>query len=78
MNGIHPIRAYRRAQTPPLTLSQLAAVFGVDKSTVKRWEEGHVPAERVPSISEHTGIPRFELRPDLFPPAALEPGEAPE
>ena len=68
MDTVHPIRAYRHAQG--LTLEQLGATFGVDKSTVKRWEMGNIPAERVPSIVEKTGIPHRDLRPDLWPEAA--------
>jgi transcriptional regulator with XRE-family HTH domain len=62
---IHPLRIYRtRTNT---TLKQFGARFGVNKSTVLRWEEGHIPAERVIAISEITGIPRSQLRPDLYP-----------
>lgn len=63
-----PIRAYRVANA--LTLYDLALKFGVNKSTVLRWEEGTVPAERILDIERVTGIPRHELRPDLFAEAA--------
>ncbi len=49
-----------------VSLKKFAEHFAVHKTTVLRWEE-HVPAERVVPISEFTGIPRHELRPDLYP-----------
>lgn len=64
---MHPIRVYRDEKG--LTLKQLGVEFGVDKSTVKRWEMGNIPAERVRSIAERTGIAPADLRPDLYPPA---------
>ena len=61
---LSPITAYRNAKG--LTLEQFAARIPVNKTTVMRWEEGRVPAERVLDIERATGIPRHELRPDLF------------
>jgi DNA-binding transcriptional regulator YdaS (Cro superfamily) len=66
MEESNPIRAYRAGAK--LTLEQFGAGFGVNKSTVLRWEEGFLPAERVLEIERVTGIPRHELRPDLYPP----------
>jgi transcriptional regulator with XRE-family HTH domain len=59
------LRAYRADHK--VTLKQLAHVFGVNKTTVLRWEEGQVPAERVLTVSRETGIPPSDLRPDLYP-----------
>lgn len=61
----HPLRAYR-AETG-LSLEQLAGRFGVNKTTVMRWEDGRVPAERVVEVETATGIARARLRPDLYP-----------
>lgn len=61
----NPLRAYRAEQK--VTLEQLALVFGVNKTTVLRWEEGQVPAERVLTVSRETGIPPSALRPDIYP-----------
>lgn len=60
----NPLRRYRRSAD--LTLEALAMSFGVNKTTVLRWEEGRIPAERVIDIERITGIPRCELRPDLY------------
>jgi DNA-binding transcriptional regulator YdaS (Cro superfamily) len=51
-------------------LAELARELGVDKSTVTRWAAGQVPVERVNDVSRITGIPRHELRPDIFGEAA--------
>lgn len=73
MDNPSPLRVYRtKRNDPPLTLEQLGDMFGVNKSTVLRWEGGQVPAERVLEVERATGIPRHELRPDLYP----EPAEA--
>jgi DNA-binding transcriptional regulator YdaS (Cro superfamily) len=40
--------------------------LGVNRSTLTRWAENGVPAERVVEVERVTGIPREQLRPDLF------------
>jgi transcriptional regulator with XRE-family HTH domain len=60
-----PLRSYR--ERARVTLEQLAAQFEVNKTTVLRWEEGKVPAERVLAVSGATGIPPHMLRPDIYP-----------
>lgn len=54
-----------------MTQMELARILDVDKSAVSRWARGRVPAERVVEIERMTGIPRSELRPDLY--AAAQP-----
>jgi len=63
--NVNPLRAYRADQK--VTLEQLADMFGVNKTTVLRLEEGQIPAERVLAVSKKTGIPPYTLRPDLYP-----------
>lgn len=62
----HPIRSFRKRHD--LTLEALAERIGVHKSTILRWETRVVPlpVDRLAAISEVTGIPREELRPDIF------------
>jgi DNA-binding XRE family transcriptional regulator len=64
------LREYRDDQG--LTLEQLGALFGVNKSTVMRWEEGQIPPSRAIEVEQRTGIPRHRLRPDLWESARPE------
>lgn len=68
MEHVHPLRAYRKNQQPPLSQKQLADMLGVDRVTVARWEAGtrNVDQERLPAIAERTGIAPAKLRPDLM------------
>lgn len=70
MNAPASLRAYRDRNS--VTLEGLASSFGVNKTTVLRWEEGQVPAERVLEVERVTGVPRSDLRPDLYPPDLVE------
>lgn len=54
------------------TQSGLAAMLGVNKSTVALWVLRRIPAERVMEIEAATGIHRSDLRPDLYPPADIQ------
>lgn len=66
MADASPLRAYRTESG--LSLEQLAALFGVNKTTVMRWEGSRVPADRLLEIEAATGITRQRLRPDLYAP----------
>ena len=57
---------YLKAKRGRLTL--LARAIGVAPSAISQWDR--VPAERVPDVSRVTGIPRNQLRPDLYEVAA--------
>lgn len=43
----------------------LARGLGISHAAVSQWS-GHCPAERVVDVERITGIPREELRPDLY------------
>jgi len=47
-------------------MTRLAAQLGIARGAVAMWRQ--VPAERVPDVSRITGIPRHQLRPDLWEP----------
>lgn len=72
MTIISPLESYRRAAGG--SLEAVGRLLGVNRSTVLRWERGRIPAERVLDVERVTGIPRHELRPDLYP----TPAEAAE
>jgi DNA-binding transcriptional regulator YdaS (Cro superfamily) len=48
----------------------LANKLGISKQAVSMWKK--IPAERVIAIEAATGIPREELRPDLYRPSRLK------
>lgn len=45
----------------------LAAECNVKYQAVQRWGRKGCPAERVISVERASGVPRHELRPDLYP-----------
>lgn len=56
----------------------LAKHLGVPQSLISYWlnkAKRGVPAERVPAIEDITGIPRHELRPDIYPAPTVEAAE---
>lgn len=65
--SVHPVRAYRLGQKPPVTLENLAGRVGTTKTTLSRIETGKQPVTDVmlPRLVAETGIPADKLRPDL-------------
>jgi len=57
--------ALERAITAVGGLTKLAGSLGVTKQAISQWEE--VPPLRVLAVERASGIPRHELRPDLYP-----------
>ena len=46
----------------------LGQLLGVSQQAVGQWlSNDRIPANRVVQIAQATGIPRHELRPDLYP-----------
>ncbi len=55
--------------------AKLAAKLQLGRTAVVMWKaNGRIPAEHVISVERESGIPRHELRPDIYPkePAAAE------
>lgn len=48
--------------------AKVARDLGITRGAVAKWDR--VPAERVVDVERATGIPRHELRPDLWEPPA--------
>lgn len=47
---------------------KLAEAIGVKYQAVQKWLRNRkLPAERVIAVEEATGVPRGDLRPDLYP-----------
>lgn len=61
-----PSEALKRAISAAGGLTGLAQKVGVSKQAVLQWEE--VPPLRVLTVERVSGVPRHELRPDLYPP----------
>lgn len=66
---MHAIRAYRKAQKPPLSLDSLGADVDVTGATLSRIETGKLPltVDLAKKLSLRTGIPMAVLCPDLAP-----------
>lgn len=56
------------------TQQELAQRIGVTPSALSQWDR--VPHLRVLTVERVTGIPRHELRPDLYPPHGADLPEA--
>ena len=47
--------------------SALARRLGISRNAIALWRKvGRVPSSRVDDIADLTGLPKHELRPDLF------------
>ncbi len=49
-------------------ISAVARALNVSRQTAWTWFHRQVPAKHVLGVERITGIPRSELRPDLYPP----------
>jgi DNA-binding transcriptional regulator YdaS (Cro superfamily) len=74
----HPLKTFRDAHTPKLSQAALAEILGVARLTVNRWENGDrkIDPDLVPVVSEKTGIPAKDLRPDIVEKHIATYGEA--
>ncbi len=63
--------ALRRAIAAAGGREKLAPMLGITVQAIWQWDE--VPPLRVLAVERATGVPRHELRPDLYPPAEASP-----
>lgn len=70
MIAISALTEYRKERG--LSQEAFAEAMGVSRPAVTRWETGarKIDGKLVPKVSQLTGIPVSDLRPDLFPRAA--------
>jgi transcriptional regulator with XRE-family HTH domain len=61
----NPLKAFREAHE--ISQAELARLLGVSRSIAHRWETGDrkIGPNSLAAVSEKTGIPKKELRPDL-------------
>jgi transcriptional regulator with XRE-family HTH domain len=80
VDSIHPIRAYRKAQKPPLSLEELAVDLGTTKATLSRIENGvmDLSVKLAKKIADRTGLSMAVLCPDLAPMFETERPQASE
>lgn len=62
--------ALRRAIKAAGGLAAVAGPLGITVQAVSQWDE--VPPLRVLAVEQISGVPRHELRPDLYPVPAIE------
>jgi DNA-binding transcriptional regulator YdaS (Cro superfamily) len=63
-----PKEALDRALKAAGGQSKLAAALDISAQAISQWDE--VPPLRVLAVEQVSGVPRHELRPDLYPPPA--------
>ena len=56
------------------SVGALADALGVTPGAISQWK--HVPVDRVLVVERLTGIPRSEIRPDIYPPDEYPPRAA--
>lgn len=61
-----PIASYR--QKLGLTHKAVAQLFGVDRTTVIRWERGEplIPLKRLDDAAKIYGVTKKKIRPDIY------------
>jgi transcriptional regulator with XRE-family HTH domain len=64
---LEALKEFRKSQEPPLSQRQLAHLLEVTRETIARWESGarKIDDDRLPAVSQKTGISPTKLRPDL-------------
>ncbi|MEQ1560376.1 MAG: YdaS family helix-turn-helix protein [Methyloglobulus sp.] len=53
------------------TQTLLAKRLGISQQRLQWWTKNTLPAEWVIQVEKETGVPRHELRPDIYPPSEI-------
>lgn len=61
------VRSLRKAIKTAGGRGRFAREMRVTRQAIEQWFTRGIPAERVMQIERLTGIPRHELRPDIYP-----------
>jgi DNA-binding transcriptional regulator YdaS (Cro superfamily) len=67
-------KALKRAIVAAGKAETLASELGISPQALSQWET--VPPLRVLDVERITGVPRYELRPDIYPVPSNERGAA--
>jgi len=57
--------------------SAFGRLVGKRQSTVREWLKRGLPAEFCQAVEAATGVPKEQLRPDIYPPSGSEADNAP-
>lgn len=76
-DSLHPLRAWRKGQTPPMTLAALAEKLGTSKGNLSRIEAGNQPMsiDMARRARDVTGLSLSALLPEMAREFAPEPAE---
>lgn len=66
--------ALRRAIEQAGGIAKLASALGLHRSAPSGWLRTRLPPRKVLDVERVTGVPRHDLRPDIYP--RSEPGAA--
>lgn len=75
-----PAEALRQAVAKTGSQSAFARLIGVTQGAVSKWFAANrpLPHLHVLTVERATGVSRHDLRPDLYPREAPEPGDTPD
>lgn len=73
MYDTHDAKAALEKAFNQIKRSHLAEKLGITAQAISQWDRA--PVQHVLSIERMTGVPRHELRPDIYPPTHNEAAE---
>ena len=64
--------SFSRAIAAAGSQQTLARALGITQQALSQWKRRRIPAERVLDVERITGVPRHDLRPDIYPAEAAQ------